>query len=61
MRRACTPTWWRDNQAIIIAETIDAIRTLTGPKGEGRASIAKSDAALGIGMAYRHKSERGAT
>ncbi|WP_137390372.1 type II glyceraldehyde-3-phosphate dehydrogenase [Rhodoligotrophos defluvii] len=39
-----------DNQAIVIPETIDAIRALTGTIREARESIAKTDAALGIGL-----------
>jgi glyceraldehyde-3-phosphate dehydrogenase (NAD(P)) len=38
-----------DNQAIVIPETIDAIRALTGKVREARDSIAKTDRALGIG------------
>jgi glyceraldehyde-3-phosphate dehydrogenase (NAD(P)) len=38
-----------DNQAIVIPETIDAIRALVGTVRDGAASIAKTDAALGIG------------
>ena len=38
-----------DNQAIVIPDTIDAIRALTQLERDGRASIAKTDAALGIG------------
>jgi glyceraldehyde-3-phosphate dehydrogenase (NAD(P)) len=38
-----------DNQAIVIPETIDAIRALTGTCRAARESIAKTDAALGIG------------
>ena len=38
-----------DNQAIIIPETIDAIRALTNTEPNGPASIAKTNAALGIG------------
>lgn len=37
-----------DNQAIVIPETIDAIRALTGLEKDGQASIAKTNAALGI-------------
>ncbi|PHK93034.1 glyceraldehyde 3-phosphate dehydrogenase (NAD(P)+) [Roseomonas rosea] len=37
-----------DNQAIVIPETVDAIRALTGRELEARASIARTDAALGI-------------
>ncbi len=36
------------NQAIVVPETIDAIRALTGIEQEGRKSIAKTDQALGI-------------
>lgn len=38
-----------DNQAIVIPETIDAIRALTRAEGDAGASIALTDAALGIG------------
>jgi glyceraldehyde-3-phosphate dehydrogenase (NAD(P)) len=38
-----------DNQAIVIPETIDAIRALTGKERDARASIARTDRALGIG------------
>ncbi|MBI1220945.1 MAG: type II glyceraldehyde-3-phosphate dehydrogenase [Rhodobacteraceae bacterium] len=38
-----------DNQAIVIPETIDAIRAITGRESDGGASIAKTNAALGIG------------
>lgn len=38
-----------DNQAIVIPETIDAIRALTGLTAEAPASMALTDAALGIG------------
>lgn len=37
-----------DNQAIVIPETIDAIRALTGRERDAAASMAKTDAALGI-------------
>lgn len=37
-----------DNQAIVIPETIDAIRSLTGTVKDARESIARTDAALGI-------------
>ena len=37
-----------DNQAIVIPETIDAIRALTGVVREGSESIARTNAALGI-------------
>lgn len=38
-----------DNQAIVIPETVDAIRALTGQERSMEASIAKTNAALGIG------------
>ena len=38
-----------DNQAIVIPETIDAIRALTGLERDANASIEKTNAALGIG------------
>ena len=37
-----------DNQAIVIPENIDAIRALSGAEASGAASIAKTDAALGV-------------
>ena len=37
-----------DNQAIVIPETIDAIRALTGAVREAGESIARTNAALGI-------------
>ena len=40
-----------DNQAIVIPETIDAIRALTRTLEDGNASIAKTNTALGIGPA----------
>jgi glyceraldehyde-3-phosphate dehydrogenase (NAD(P)) len=36
------------NQAIVVPETIDAIRALTGIERDGTASIAKTDRALGL-------------
>ncbi len=42
-----------DNQAIVVPETIDAIRALTKAESEGNASIARTDAALGIGSLWR--------
>lgn len=36
------------NQAIVVPETIDAIRALTGIETDGARSIAKTDAALGL-------------
>ncbi|MGH9334079.1 MAG: type II glyceraldehyde-3-phosphate dehydrogenase [Vicinamibacteria bacterium] len=41
-----------DNQAIVIPETIDAIRALTGAARTADESIAKTDAALGIGSVF---------
>ena len=38
-----------DNQAIVIPETIDAIRALVGAVDDGDASIAMTNASLGIG------------
>lgn len=38
-----------DNQAIVIPETVDAIRALIGQVHDPRESIAKTNAALGIG------------
>jgi glyceraldehyde-3-phosphate dehydrogenase (NAD(P)) len=38
-----------DNQAIVIPETIDAIRALSGRERAAEASIARTNAALGIG------------
>lgn len=42
-----------DNQAIVIPETIDAIRALTGMMRDPGQSIARTDAALGIGLVNR--------
>ena len=39
-----------DNQAIVIPETIDAIRALTGTISDAEESIAKTNATLGIGL-----------
>jgi len=38
-----------DNQAIVVPETIDAIRALTQAESEAKASIARTDTAMGIG------------
>jgi glyceraldehyde-3-phosphate dehydrogenase (NAD(P)) len=38
-----------DNQAIVVPETVDAIRALTKAEADGKASIARTDAAMGIG------------
>jgi len=37
-----------DNQAIVIPETIDAVRALTGREGNASASISRTNAALGV-------------
>lgn len=42
-----------DNQAIVIPETIDAIRALAGRESDAAASIRKTNAALGIGTPFR--------
>ena len=44
------------NQAIVIPETIDAIRALTGIELNGRESIKKTDRSLGIlqGSIWNH-------
>jgi glyceraldehyde-3-phosphate dehydrogenase (NAD(P)) len=36
------------NQAIVVPETIDAIRALTGVEKDGLKSIAKTDKAIGL-------------
>jgi glyceraldehyde-3-phosphate dehydrogenase (NAD(P)) len=36
------------NQAIVVPETIDAIRALTGVEEDGLKSIAKTDKAMGV-------------
>ncbi len=41
-----------DNQAIVVPETIDAVRALTKSEGDASASIAKTDAAMGIGALH---------
>ena len=45
-----------DNQAIVIPETIDAIRALTGNRVPAGESIALTDATLGMGMPFATKS-----
>ncbi len=37
-----------DNQAIVIPETIDAVRALSGSEPDAAASIRKTDEALGV-------------
>lgn len=46
-----------DNQAIVIPETIDAVRALSGTEPDATASIRKTDRALGIGDAVKEKME----
>jgi glyceraldehyde-3-phosphate dehydrogenase (NAD(P)) len=41
-----------DNQAIVVPETIDAIRALCGTERDPEQSIRRTNAALGIGAAY---------
>jgi glyceraldehyde-3-phosphate dehydrogenase (NAD(P)) len=41
-----------DNQAIVIPETVDAIRALTGRQRDPSISIAKTNAALGVGLPF---------
>jgi glyceraldehyde-3-phosphate dehydrogenase (NAD(P)) len=41
-------TYQVHNEAIVIPETVDAIRALTGLERDGACSIAKTDAALGV-------------
>lgn len=38
-----------DNQAAVISETVDAIRTPAGRERDAQASIERTNAALGIG------------
>ena len=47
-----------DNQAIVIPETIDAIRALSGNVRDGADSIAKTDKTLGIGELPRQVTRR---
>ena len=42
-----------DNQAIVVPETIDAIRALTEAERDANASIERTDAALGVGALLR--------
>lgn len=41
-------TYQVHNESIVVPETIDCIRALAGIERDGAASIAKTDAALGI-------------
>ena len=45
------------NEAIVIPETIDAIRALTGIEPDGQRSIRKTDASLGITKNFFPSSE----
>jgi glyceraldehyde-3-phosphate dehydrogenase (NAD(P)) len=45
-------TYQVHNEAIVIPETIDCIRALTGLESDGAVSMAKTDAALGIVKAF---------
>lgn len=47
-----------DNQAIVIPETIDPIRALSGTISNADESIAKTDAALGIGLLTERLGQR---
>lgn len=49
-RRVVLRIYMVGNQAIVIPETIDAIRALTGLLETAEESIAKTDAALGMGL-----------
>lgn len=42
------PTYQVHNKSIVVPETIDCIRALSGVERDGAASIAKTDASLGI-------------
>lgn len=48
------------NEAIVIPETIDCIRALTGIETDGAKSVAKTDASLGIVKSFLPKTTRGA-
>ena len=41
-----------DNQAIVVPETVDAIRALTRAESDAKASIAKTDAAMDVGALH---------
>ena len=51
-------TYQVDNEAIVIPETIDCIRALTGLETDGAASIAKTDRSLGIVKSFLPASAR---
>jgi glyceraldehyde-3-phosphate dehydrogenase (NAD(P)) len=46
------------NESIVVPETIDCIRALTGIERDGAASIAKTDAALGVAKAFLPRTTR---
>lgn len=46
------------NQAIVIPETIDAIRAITGIEKDGAASIAKTDRAMGLVREFVQRTNR---
>ena len=45
-------TYQVHNEAIVIPETVDCIRALTGIESSGAASIAKTDASLGVAKSF---------
>ena len=51
-------TYHVPNEAIVIPETIDAIRAMTGLEPDGARSIAKTDASLGIRGRFLRSKER---
>ena len=51
-------TYQVDNEAIVIPETIDCIRALTGLETDGAVSIAKTDRSLGIVKSFLPASAR---
>lgn len=53
-------TYQVHNEAIVVPETVDCIRALTGLEPSGAASIAKTDAALGISKVFLPATERSA-
>lgn len=46
------------NQAIVVPETIDAIRAITGIEKDGAASIAKTDRAMGLVRQFVRRTDR---
>jgi glyceraldehyde-3-phosphate dehydrogenase (NAD(P)) len=48
-----------DNQAIVIPETIDALRAITGIEANAAASITATNAALGIGRLTAARQAKG--